>query len=83
MTGKDKLQIGMLCYPRLTQLDLTGPYEVLCRMPDTKVHIIWKDTKPVRTESGFRIVPHAQSSQLAEVRRGGRARRTWAAGFDG
>src|SRR5215472_9466288 len=57
MTGKDKLQIGMLCYPRLTQLDLTGPYEVLCRMPDTEVHIIWKDTKPVRTESGFCIVP--------------------------
>ena len=57
MTGKEKLQIGMLCYPRLTQLDLTGPYEVLCRMPDTEVHIIWKHTKPVRTESGFCIVP--------------------------
>lgn len=55
--GERALQVGMLCYPRLTQLDLTGPYEVLSRMPDTQVHILWKDTAPVKTEGGFCIVP--------------------------
>ena len=55
--GERPLQVGMLCYPRLTQLDLTRPYEVLSRMPDAEVHILWKDTAPVKTERGFCIVP--------------------------
>ena len=56
MIGNRTLQVGMLCYPKLTQLDLTGPYEVLSGMPDTQVHVLWKDTVPVRTESGLCIV---------------------------
>jgi cyclohexyl-isocyanide hydratase len=56
--AKTPLAVGMLCYPRLTQLDLTGPYEVLCRMPNTRVHIIWKDTMPVKAEGGLSIVPN-------------------------
>jgi cyclohexyl-isocyanide hydratase len=50
-------QIGMLLFPRLTQLDLTGPFEVLHRMPDTRVHLVWKDLAPVRAESGLQLVP--------------------------
>lgn len=57
MTNKDLLQVGMLCYPRITQLDLTGPYEVLARMSDTQVHILWKKRSPVKDERGFCIVP--------------------------
>ena len=30
----------MLIFPRLTQLDMTGPYEVLARLPNTKVHLV-------------------------------------------
>ena len=33
-------RIGMLIFPRLTQLDMTGPYEVLARLPDTKVDLV-------------------------------------------
>jgi cyclohexyl-isocyanide hydratase len=51
------LQIGMLLYPGLTQLDLTGPFEVLQRVPDTRVHLVWKDTQPVRADSVLAIVP--------------------------
>src|SRR3954454_3761617 len=51
------LHIGMLLYPGLTQLDLTGPFEVLHRVPDTKVHLVWKDTQPVYADSGLGIVP--------------------------
>src|SRR5215469_11526959 len=57
MKDEHPLQVGMLCYPRLTQLDLTGPCEVLSRMPNSKVHILWKEITPVKTESGFCIVP--------------------------
>jgi cyclohexyl-isocyanide hydratase len=49
--------IGMLLYPGLTQLDLTGPFEVLHRLPDTQVHLVWKDTRPVRADSGMQLVP--------------------------
>jgi cyclohexyl-isocyanide hydratase len=51
------LHIGMLLFPRLTQLDLTGPFEVLHRVPDTKVHLVWKDTQPVYADSGLGLVP--------------------------
>lgn len=51
------LQIGMLLYPGLTQLDLTGPFEVLHRIPDVRVHLVWKDTQPVRSDSGLGLIP--------------------------
>ncbi len=57
MADTNPLQVGMLCYPRLTQLDLTGPYEILSRMSNTEVHILWKNTAPVKAERGFSIVP--------------------------
>jgi len=56
MQHEAALQVGFLCYPRLTQLDMTGPYEVLVRMPNTKVHILWKEKSPVSTEDGLQIV---------------------------
>jgi cyclohexyl-isocyanide hydratase len=51
------LRIGMLIFPRMTQLDLTGPYEVLARLPDTEVELVARNLEPVRTDRGLRIVP--------------------------
>jgi cyclohexyl-isocyanide hydratase len=51
------LHIGMLLYPGLTQLDLTGPFEVFHRLPDTQVHLVWKDTAPIRADSGLGLIP--------------------------
>ena len=47
----------MLLFPRLTQLDLTGPYEVFARVPGAEVHLIWKTLEPVRAESGLGLLP--------------------------
>lgn len=49
--------IGMLLFPRLTQLDLTGPYEVLARLPNTKVHLVAHSLDPVETDRGLTIMP--------------------------
>jgi len=49
--------IGMLLYPRLTQLDLTAPFELFHRVPDTKVHLVWKETTPVIADSGLGLLP--------------------------
>jgi len=51
-------RIGMLLFPRLTQLDLTGPYEVFARMPDTQVHLVAQSLAPVASDHGLAIVPH-------------------------
>ena len=34
------LHIGLLLFPRLQQLDMTGPYDVFAHMPDVKVHLV-------------------------------------------
>ena len=49
--------IGMLIFPGLTQLDMTGPYEVLARLPNTKVHLVAHTMAPVKTDRGMEIVP--------------------------
>jgi cyclohexyl-isocyanide hydratase len=49
--------IGFLLFPHVTQLDLTGPAQILGRMPDTRVHLVWKTCEPVPTDVGFSINP--------------------------
>ncbi|NOT54588.1 MAG: DJ-1/PfpI family protein [Deltaproteobacteria bacterium] len=51
------LAIGMLVFPRLTQLDLTGPYEAFARIPDAKVHLLWKRVEPVTSDTGLSLLP--------------------------
>ncbi len=51
------MNFGLLLFPGLTQLDLTGPFEVLHRIPGAKVHLVWKDLQPVAADSGLRILP--------------------------
>ena len=53
------LEIGMLTFPGLNQLDLTGPFEVLHRLPEARVHLVWKEAGPVRADSGFELRPTA------------------------
>ena len=51
------IHIGFLIFPQMTQLDVTGPAEVLSRVPGAKIHMIWKDLKPVPADAGFSINP--------------------------
>lgn len=51
------LHIGFLLFPNVMQLDMTGPHEVLSLMPDSTVHLIWKDKEPVRASSGLTLLP--------------------------
>ena len=62
-----KTQIGMLLYPRLTQLDLTGPFEVFHRISKTEVHLVWKTLDPVRSDSGMSILPTVTLEECPEL----------------
>jgi cyclohexyl-isocyanide hydratase len=50
-------RVGFLLFPRLTQLDMTGPWEVLIKLPGAEPHLIWKTREPVMSEGGLAIVP--------------------------
>ena len=52
-------RVGLLLFPRLTQLDLTGPYEVFCRAPGFEVDLVAKSRAPVVTEHGLALEPTA------------------------
>jgi cyclohexyl-isocyanide hydratase len=51
------LRIVVLLFPRVTQLDFTGPAQVFSKFPDTEVHLAWHDLDPVTTDAGWAIVP--------------------------
>ena len=51
------IHIGFLIYPDVTQLDATGPAQVLSRVPGAVIHMIWKELEPVMTDAGFSINP--------------------------
>jgi hypothetical protein len=41
----------------MDQIDFTGPFEVLSRMPDTTIQIIGQEVAPVRDVQGLRLSP--------------------------
>jgi len=51
------LHIGLLLFPDVTQLDLTGPFEVFARTPGVACHLVWKEIKPVRSDRGLTLLP--------------------------
>jgi cyclohexyl-isocyanide hydratase len=53
------LNIGSLLFDDLDQIDLTGPFEVLSRIPNATHRIYAKSPGPVRDLMGLRIMPDA------------------------
>jgi cyclohexyl-isocyanide hydratase len=51
------LQIGILVFPKVTQLDLTGPVQVFSSVPGAKLHLIWKRIEPVASDSVLTLTP--------------------------
>ena len=51
------LQIGLLVFPKVTQLDLTGPVQVFSSVPGAQLHLIWKRIEPVASDSVLVLTP--------------------------
>jgi cyclohexyl-isocyanide hydratase len=60
-------EIGLLLFPDITQLDLTGPYEVFIKFPDAKVRLIWKSLDPVTAGGGMRILPDTSFTDCPQL----------------
>ena len=54
---KKALNIGALIFPRMDQIDFTGPFSVLSRVPDATVHVMARDRQPVKDHKGFVLTP--------------------------
>jgi cyclohexyl-isocyanide hydratase len=53
----EPLQIGLLVFPKVTQLDLTGPLQVFAGVPGARLHLIWKGIEPVASDSVLVLTP--------------------------
>ncbi len=63
----DKIQIGLLIFPRMTQLDMTGPFEVFARVPNATVHLVWKKIEPVVCDTGLTLTPTTTLSDCPKL----------------
>jgi cyclohexyl-isocyanide hydratase len=53
----EPLQIGILVFPKVTQLDFTGPLQVFAGLPGAIIHLIWKRIEPVPSDSVLVLTP--------------------------
>ncbi|KAH2808548.1 hypothetical protein KXV85_005894, partial [Aspergillus fumigatus] len=51
------LQIGIVLFPRVTQLDFTGPLQVFSSVPGAQIHLIWKRIEPLASDSVMTVTP--------------------------
>ena len=60
-------RIGLLVFPDIMQLDMTGPHEVFTKMPETEVLLVWKSLDPVRAGDGLRLLPDATFADCPQL----------------
>ena len=53
----ETIEIGIVFFPGMTQLDVTGPFEVLARLPGARVHLLWKKVEPITSDVGLTLMP--------------------------
>ena len=61
------ISVAFLLFPNVTQLDLTGPAQVLSRLGNAKIDLVWKTLDPVMTDAGFAILPTATFADIAQA----------------
>ena len=52
-----KLRVGILVFPKVQQLDLTGPFEVFASIPEAEVRLVWKRVERIDTATGLVLMP--------------------------
>jgi cyclohexyl-isocyanide hydratase len=66
-TGAREWVIGSLIFPGMDQVDFTGPFEVLSRMPGARVHVAWKQMTPIKDVQGLTLTPTCQLAECPAV----------------
>ncbi|GGG78580.1 DJ-1/PfpI family protein [Edaphobacter dinghuensis] len=61
------LHIGALIFPRMDQIDFTGPFEVLSQVPDSTFHVIGRDRNPIRDINGLILTPEETMAEAPQL----------------
>jgi cyclohexyl-isocyanide hydratase len=61
------MQFGLLVFPNVQQLDLTGPYEVFASWPQARVRLIAKTLEPVTSSTGLILTPDASFGDCPQL----------------
>lgn len=67
MSELSPISIAFLVFPNVTQLDLTGPAQVLSRLGNVTLNLVWKTTDSVPTDAGFPLLPTATFKEIAQA----------------
>ena len=77
------LHIGSLLFEGVDQIDLTGPFEVLSRIPNATYRIYSKAAAPVRDMKGLWLMSDASIAEAPPLGCASCAGRLWSRGSDG
>jgi cyclohexyl-isocyanide hydratase len=61
------LHIGALIFERIDQSDFTAPFEVLCRVPDSTIHILAKTKSPIADMHGLILTPQTTIAESPDL----------------
>jgi cyclohexyl-isocyanide hydratase len=61
------LHIGIMIFPKMDQIDFTGPFEVLSRVPDSTIHVFARDKAPLRDIKGLILTPEESLSEVGPL----------------
>ena len=61
------MQFGLLVFPNVQQLDLTGPYEVFASWPQARVRLVAKTLEPVTSSTGLVLKPDASFDDCPQL----------------
>ncbi len=59
------IHVAFLLFPNVTQLDLTGPAQVLSRLGNARIDLVAETLAPVMTDAGFALLPTATFADVA------------------
>jgi len=55
----EPVSVAFLLYPQVTQLDFTGPAQILSRLGEVTIDYVAESPAPVPTDAGFSVLPTA------------------------
>jgi cyclohexyl-isocyanide hydratase len=67
MAELSPISIAFLLFPDVTQLDLTGPAQVLSRLGNVTLNLVAKTHDPVPTDAGFSLLPTATFEDISSA----------------
>jgi cyclohexyl-isocyanide hydratase len=67
VSDEAKTHVGIVLFPNLTQLDLTGPFEVLSRVPGVAVDLVASTRSAVRSDTGLALLPTTTFADCSDL----------------